>query len=679
MEYFRLEEIQAFSNQVNKNYDSTSEGAKWYNDTRDKLRHLVKLLSESLNMTFEVNFTQKPNAQAGRAKISLKNYILVGFLPQKIKKRENDLIFVKLIFHSFRVGSNPFFNIEIDVNMKKANPYQVDKNQLQSHNETIEVNANFPQNWEDLVTAIKPHVAEKVNYLKEYLNQKNNSSMEYTEKPKIDIIASTLLSGSPLNQILYGPPGTGKTYNTINKAISIINPSFDLTQSREKIKEEFDRLTDLGQIVFSTFHQSMSYEDFIEGIKPLKPKDEDTFVKYEVQNGIFKNIRIDAAFSIAEQKQPLITKAITDFSEQYNNYLDKIDEELAQGKQVKIKTKTHEMLIESISANRNISVRHINGSRPYIVSKDRLAKISQAFPILDEVNNIDAQFRQVIGGANSSAYWGVLNAIRSIDTQLPTTNLMKNYTFSEKETVVEAMTKADYKINPNEPFKSFVLIIDEINRGNVSQIFGELITLIEENKRLGKDEALEVILPYSKKSFGVPPNLYIIGTMNTADRSVEALDTALRRRFSFEEMPPKSDLIRTEGKLKASEGKLGDIDVVKVLTTINERIEVLLGRDNLIGHSYFLDVDSEKALKNTFFKNIIPLLQEYFYGDYGKIGLVLGEGFISLKRDDSSKKVAFASFNYEDTEGLQKRVYSIKSQEEVTIQEAIKQLLNEKS
>lgn len=164
--------------------------------------------------------------------------------------------------------------------------------------------------------------------------------------------------------------------------------------------------------------------------------------------------------------------------------------------------------------------------------------------------------------------------------------------------------------------KPFVLIIDEINRGNVSQIFGELITLIEDSKRIGNEEVLEVTLPYSKEKFSVPPNLYIIGTMNTADRSVEALDTALRRRFSFEEMLPKVEVVK--------EKSFDDFDRVKIMEIINNRIEILLDRNHKLGHAYFI----KKDFKTSFQNEIIPLLQEYFYNDYIKIGLVLGKGFV---------------------------------------------------
>jgi 5-methylcytosine-specific restriction endonuclease McrBC GTP-binding regulatory subunit McrB len=194
-----------------------------------------------------------------------------------------------------------------------------------------------------------------------------------------------------------------------------------------------------------------------------------------------------------------------------------------------------------------------------------------------------------------------------------------------------------------DPTNPYALFIDEINRGNVSAIFGELITLIEEDKRLGAENELRVKLPYSKKDFGVPLNLYIIGTMNTADRSVEALDTALRRRFCFEELLPNTSLLQNR--------KFNDFNLQEVLETINDRIEALLDRDHTIGHSYFMKVSSNdtKALQSVFENNIIPLLQEYFYHDYEKIALVLGEGFVSL-RTEKETQIRFASFSKETLE-----------------------------
>jgi 5-methylcytosine-specific restriction endonuclease McrBC GTP-binding regulatory subunit McrB len=173
------------------------------------------------------------------------------------------------------------------------------------------------------------------------------------------------------------------------------------------------------------------------------------------------------------------------------------------------------------------------------------------------------------------------------------------------------------------PTKNYALFIDEINRGNVASIFGELITLIEEDKRLGNENEIKTILPYSREEFGVPRNLYIIGTMNTADRSVEALDTALRRRFTFEEMRPDASQIQQPDGL--------GVDLRKLFETINARIEQLLDHDHCIGHYYFMGIQNLADLKSRFANRIIPLLREYFYGNPAKIGMVLGETFITLK------------------------------------------------
>lgn len=482
----------------------------------------------------------------------------------------------------------------------------------------------------------------------------NSYSDFITQLPKTQIAKTLLTPNMPLNSILYGPPGTGKTYNTINKAIAIANPTFDLSQNRTEVKKEFDRLMKEGQIVFTTFHQSMNYEDFIEGIKPIEPEKEGDPINYQIEYGIFRNLCIEASFSIAQLREDKTTEEVLDFSILYDKFAESVEEKLLNGEQVELETKTGgTVLVESISQQGNFVIKHHDGTRSYTVSKTRLTKLQSAIKNLDDVSNINDQFREVIGGSNSSAYWSVLNAIRKEKHTQPTNKESRTYTFSDKKDVVLSLTKSDY-INKNG--KPFVLIIDEINRGNVSQIFGELITLIEDDKRLGKDEALEVTLPYSKEKFGVPPNLFIIGTMNTADRSVEALDTALRRRFNFEEMPPKPELIKREGKLK--NGVLENIELDLLLNTINKRIEKLLDKDHQIGHSYFISVADFTDLKSVFKNKIVPLLQEYFFGDYGKIGLVIGKGFFEPIDNDEN---IFADFDDYDTSNFAERnIYRIK-------------------
>lgn len=200
------------------------------------------------------------------------------------------------------------------------------------------------------------------------------------------------------------------------------------------------------------------------------------------------------------------------------------------------------------------------------------------------------------------------------------------------------------KLAEADPEHDYAIFIDEINRGNIASIFGELITLLEDDKRLGQQSEIRARLPYSRDEFGVPSNLYVIGTMNTADRSVEALDTALRRRFWFERCPPELELL-PEGALPGLE-----VDLRRMLGAINHRLERLLDRDHCIGHSYFMGIATDgeplNALRRVFANKVMPLLEEYFYGDPGKIGIVLGPAFIQKR----STPVAFAKCGWEGEE-----------------------------
>jgi hypothetical protein len=465
------------------------------------------------------------------------------------------------------------------------------------------------------------------------------------------------------NMILYGPPGTGKTFHSVNHAVAIVENKEVNTvanEERELVKIRFDQYVKDGQIVFCTFHQSLSYEDFIEGIKPIEPESEDEQLYYAVEDGIFKRLCTEAAFSFLRQQTNPETEKALDFSTAYDMFVDRINEnDSKEEKEIPIRS-GGKVYIESISQRGNMLVRHLDGSRNYTVSKKRLSKLSQAFPDLNEVKNIDSQFRAEIGGSNSSAYWAVLNAIRnqSLGTSAKSTieKVEKGYSYDDKKEIIESFKADNYKVdNP----KKFVLIIDEINRGNVSQIFGELITLIEEDKRLGKEEALKVTLPYSKESFGVPHNLYIVGTMNTADRSVEALDTALRRRFSFVPKHPE------ENKLAVTTDR---IDLSKILQTINTRLRVLKDNDHTIGHAWLWNVDDIEDLKKVYDNKILPLLQEYFYNDYEKLGLVLGDLFFKSRVQISSNIFApFSGGNGLANQYEQSWQYQLKSASELTI------------
>jgi len=497
---------------------------------------------------------------------------------------------------------------------------------------------------------------------------------------KPELTMSYNIPNTALNQILFDPPGTGKTFHTVNEALQIIGVDIS-GLARNEIKEEFDKKIKEGQIVFTTFHQSMSYEEFIEGIKPIEPGNDGDEVIYRVEPGLFKKLSIEASFDIAKFRKSKETAEALDFSYLYDLCIEEVQEKLINEDEVELKTKSGgTVLIDSISQQGNIIIKHHNGTRTYTVSKARLTKLQAAIESLDSVSNINDEFREVIGGSNSSAYWSVLNAIKQTTKRVNGKIEEKTYSYSDKVEVAKKMTKEDFNTTKG---KNYVLIIDEINRGNVSQIFGELITLIEEDKRLGKDEGLEVSLPYSKEKFGVPPNLYIIGTMNTADRSVEALDTALRRRFSFTEMPPRYDLAGLDYEFAGVKGH-------QILEKINKRIEKLLDRDHLIGHSYFLLSEEEKQslepkLLDSIYRNIIPLLQEYFFGDYAKIGAVLGSGFVYTENE--SNEADFAT-GYENEDFAEKDIYQIIDyrpnqsgsryiQPEMTFERAIRLLMNQ--
>lgn len=218
--------------------------------------------------------------------------------------------------------------------------------------------------------------------------------------------------------------------------------------------------------------------------------------------------------------------------------------------------------------------------------------------------------------------------------------------------VFEIVNKHEPIAGRYETYKdNFVFIIDEINRGNISKIFGELITLIEESKRVGCIEGMKAVLPYSRKLFGVPENVYIIGTMNTADRSIAAIDTALRRRFQFREMLPDPDVL--DGVF------VEDLSIKEMLISMNKRIEVLYDREHTIGHGYFVPLREDPSidrLGEIFRNNIIPLLQEYFYEDYEKIRLVLGdnqkddvkEQFVQAEQCDYRNLFGKTDWDFED-------------------------------
>ena len=387
----------------------------------------------------------------------------------------------------------------------------------------------------------------------------------------------------PKNQILYGPPGTGKTYNTVIKAMEIINDKkYDSVDDElyKDLKKQFDNLKKQGQIEFVTFHQSYSYEEFVEGIKPDLENEND--LKYKLKNGIFKricNIATRDLYSLKEDEHINFDKIYHMFQEKYESGSSFSN-------------------LMNIKYEQNNLIYHFGAQ-----SQDRridLKKIKKIF-------NSDKQY------ATASEF--------NKDYQGNTA--LKGYFFNFYQELMQI--KNDYidenKIdnNINNDASNYVLIIDEINRGNISKIFGELITLIEEDKR----GTLSVKLPYSQDDFTVPKNLYILGTMNTSDRSIASIDIALRRRFKFIEMMPKPEILVDENNQPLM---VDNISLKELLQKLNDRISYLLDRDHQIGHSYFMNWKNYDmaTLKDVWFDEIMPLLNEYFYSDWEKLQAILG-------------------------------------------------------
>lgn len=475
------------------------------------------------------------------------------------------------------------------------------------------------------------------------------------EKYVFDHIHKKGMSNS-LNQILYGPPGTGKTYNTIDRAVSIISPNEFVKGNHNANKLVYDKLFKKKNVMFTTFHQSMSYEDFIEGIKPKLNDESDgesDEISYEISSGIFKLACARAAHN-AYSENKAVSKKSNSFEDVFEAYLEIARNKIVEGNFLTCKTITgKEVEIYKVNKNDSIKARSKGSVATHVapLTKENIQKLYDTFESASEIKSLQ-QIKETVGvSPRLTEFYAVFKSI--LDFKETQFEPIKDEELVEKELSDEELVRQfdsglynKALIEHGSTSTPVVLVIDEINRGNVSAIFGELITLIEADKRVGQANEIRLSLPYSKNEFSVPPNLYIIGTMNTADRSVEALDTALRRRFSFEEMLPQPVLLKDKGE-KGS-GKVGEIDLEELLTTINERIEALVDRDHTIGHAFFMEVNSIGTLRNVFANKVIPLLQEYFYGDYAKMEMVIGPDFFNIK-DSSKIKFAVKPEDFEST------------------------------
>ncbi|WP_041963667.1 McrB family protein [Sulfurospirillum cavolei] len=475
--------------------------------------------------------------------------------------------------------------------------------------------------YENEYYTYQPYEPSVINYIFNLIDRQDTMK----EKSKIENIISNKQT-QPLNQILYGPPGTGKTYHTITKAIEIIeNRVFEEIEDRSTLKAKFEAYKQAGQIEFVTFHQSYGYEEFVEGIKA---KTTDNGIEYKIEAGIFKKLSNKAKENYENSKktytQLIQEKTLKQKIEQFLN--DALEEQIEF-----TKTKGGKFKIKDLSEH-SISIFTEDSNYSENIIELDIEELTKIFSSEIDIKTSRQLAKDIFG----------INNQRQRDTYY--FSMFKKF----KEVKFDNFEEAEVK----EPLKNYILIIDEINRGNISKIFGELITLIEPSKRIGAEESLHVRLPYSNELFGVPSNLYIIGTMNTADRSIALMDTALRRRFDFTEMMPRPEVL---------DFKIEGLQHVKpMLETINKRIEYLYDRDHTIGHAYFMSLKDTATFEelDTIFRNkIIPLLQEYFYDDWEKIVMVLGNGFIE-KSEIKSDIFTYKNDDYIEEEHA---IYTIKS------------------
>lgn len=508
-----------------------------------------------------------------------------------------------------------------------------------------------------------------------YRNFKELSFMAYEQNESVHLVNQHKTQNTDIskNTILYGPPGTGKTYNTVMYAVAIIE-----NKKLEEIKKEnytevidrYNKYKEDGLIEFTTFHQSYGYEEFIEGIKPVIHSDEEdeTDIQYEVVSGLFKKFCDIAGKPILRKEKcdiginesPTIWKISLEGSGENSTRT-----ECMKNDHIRIGYDEYGGEITNLSkgdAGRNILNYFINDM-----------SIGDIVMSCYDCNTVDA-----IGVVTGEYEWHdeydeykrlrkvnwIVKGIKENIIKINNGSRLSNPTvyklrvdLSDVMDIIEKYSKNTIEVE--EKKKNHVFIIDEINRGNISKIFGELITLIEPTKRIGKTEGQKVRLPYSQKLFGVPNNVYLIGTMNTADRSISTIDTALRRRFNFKEMLPDEEVL--------NDIYVEDVSIKDMFIKMNKRITVLFDREHTLGHAYFLPLKTDPTidrLANIFKNSIIPLLQEYFYEDYEKIRLVLGDNqkdsgdkqFITIEENDYDDLFGDTDYDFDEM-----RTYKINS------------------
>ena len=453
---------------------------------------------------------------------------------------------------------------------------------------------------------------------------------------------------SPTNMILYGPPGTGKTYRTMEKAVELCGevPAAERTE----LRDQYDRLRKEKRIEFVTFHQNFAYEEFVEGLRPETTREDGDVINagFELKPklGIFRNVcqLAEAAAEAAVGGKPLDLDGRRVFKMSLGRagvedhiFQDAIDNSYAVlGWGGEIDWSPYDSY-EAIHERWNEDHPGTNGNDANIIQISRfradmkegdVVVVTHGNKLIRAIGVVTGPYRFEPSGTRDYNHRRNVDWLKVFREPIDHTVIYdvpfiqwSCYLLKEQHLNRSALANLlPGTGGPAELPKQYVLVIDEINRANISKVFGELITLIEPDKRLGMDEELKVRLPYSEDEFGVPANLHIVGTMNTADRSIALLDTALRRRFRFEEMAPDTSV----AAFREAEAATG-LPLANVLDAMNRRIEYLVDRDHRIGHAFFIGCRTTHDVNAVMRDKVIPLLQEYFFDDWGRLAAVLGE------------------------------------------------------